>query len=190
MNFLNSITYYYIEIQITKVNKKLKFPLQPYIFDKEQSKQYINDLENKKFVVDKITLEELINYQNIEFNIIRGYYFNEGFNDKIKICIEYLFNKRLELKNKKNPAEVLYKLLINQLGKIPTSDEIKISSNSSKTSASTFDFPTTERVNLVRKLCFVFSKPLSSVSFLSFENRPENAMFYNSKMFVVSCKGN
>jgi hypothetical protein len=56
MNFLNSITYYYIEIQITKVNNKLKFPLQPYIFEKEQSKQYINDLENKKFVVDKITL--------------------------------------------------------------------------------------------------------------------------------------
>ena len=113
MNFLNSITYFYIEIQITKVNKNLKFPLQPYIYDGEQSKQYINDLENKKFIVDKITLEELINYQNIEFNIIRGYYFNEGFNDKIKNCIEYLFNKRLELKNNKNPAEVLYKLIMN-----------------------------------------------------------------------------
>ena len=113
INFLNSITYYYIEIQITKVNKNLKFPLQPFIFEKEQSKQYINDLNNKKFIVDKITLEELINYQNIEFNIIRGYYFNEGFNVKIKNCIDYLFNKRLELKNQKNPAEVLYKLLMN-----------------------------------------------------------------------------
>jgi hypothetical protein len=113
MNFLNSVNYYYIEIEIKKVNKNLSFPLQPYIFEKEQSKQYINELENKKFIVDKITLEELINYQDINFNIIRGYYFNDGFNTKIKECIFYLFNKRVELKKLKNPAQALYKLLMN-----------------------------------------------------------------------------
>ena len=113
IDFLNSIDYYYIEIEITKVNKNLSFPLQPYIFEKQGSKQYINDLENKKFIIDKISLEELIKYQNIEYNIIRGYYFNEGFNTKIKECIKYLFNMRVQLKKDKNSAEVLYKLIMN-----------------------------------------------------------------------------
>ena len=41
-------------------------------------------MENKILRVDKIALEDLIEFQKVEFEIIRGYYFNEGFNPKIK----------------------------------------------------------------------------------------------------------
>lgn len=112
MNFLNSIDGYFIEILIKKVNIKLNFPLQ-CVSDDKKTKQFINNLENEKIIIDKIGLEELIKYQNIEFDIIRGYYFNEGYNNKIKECIEFLFNMRLKLKKEKNPAEVIYKLIMN-----------------------------------------------------------------------------
>src|SRR5690606_28803471 len=52
----------------------------------------------------------------------------------------------------------------------PTSDETKTSSRLSKTSSSTFDFPATALVSLVKKLVEDFSNPLSRVSFLSEEN--------------------
>ena len=52
----------------------------------------------------------------------------------------------------------------------PTSDETKISSRLSKTSSSTFDLPAIALVSLEKKEVFVFSRPLSNVSFFSDEN--------------------
>jgi hypothetical protein len=45
--------------------------------------------------------------------IIRGYYFNEGRNDKLKTVIEYLFNARVKAKAAKNKIQVVYKLMMN-----------------------------------------------------------------------------
>ena len=62
----------------------------------------------------------------------------------------------------------------------PTSEEMSASSKSSKTSSSTFDFPTTMRASLLKTFVFVFSSPASRTSFFSFlENRLKNpiAMF-------------
>ncbi len=58
-------------------------------------------------------MEDLIKFQKVEFKINSGYYFNEGFNNTITKEIEYLFNKRKELKKQGNKCEVLYKLLMN-----------------------------------------------------------------------------
>jgi hypothetical protein len=91
---------------------------------------FTNDMIDKIIKVDKITLEDLIEYQKIEFEVIRGYYFNDGHNDKINKVIEYIFSKRLELKKVKNPAELTYKLIMNNAyGKSimkPIETEVKI----------------------------------------------------------------
>ena len=43
--------------------------------------------------VDKTQLEDLIKFHNIEFQILKGYYFDEGFNTNIKESIQtYLTN--------------------------------------------------------------------------------------------------
>jgi hypothetical protein len=63
--------------------------------------------------VDKYTLEDLIEFQKVEFEIIRGYYFNEGFNPKIKDIIKLLFDERLRYKKEKNDIQLIYKLLMN-----------------------------------------------------------------------------
>ncbi len=60
-----------------------------------------NEMENKTMFVDNITLEDLIEFHNIDFEIIRGYYFDEGFNTKIKEVINFLFNERLKKKRSK-----------------------------------------------------------------------------------------
>ena len=54
---------------------------------------FTNDCEGKTMYVDKITLEDLIEFQDVSFIILRGYYFDEGFDDKIKKVIHFLFQK-------------------------------------------------------------------------------------------------
>ena len=105
---------YFVEILIKKVGIKRDFPLMSYK-DKEGVKNWINEMENKIIYVDKYTLEDLIEFQKIEFEIIRGYYYNKGFNKKINETIQYLFNKRKELKKEENPAEIIYKLMMNSV---------------------------------------------------------------------------
>ena len=74
---------------------------------------FTNNCEGKTMYVDKITLEDLIEFQDVSFIIIRGYYFNEGFNSKINHVIQFLFQKRLDLKKVGNKAEMIYKLIMN-----------------------------------------------------------------------------
>jgi hypothetical protein len=108
----DNIKNYDVEIMITKVNKKYKFPLMSKI-TKDGIREWTNEMNNEIFYCDKITLEEIIKYHKIEFKIIRGYYFNEGRNYKLKSTIKHIFNTRLEAKAKKNPIEKVYKLLMN-----------------------------------------------------------------------------
>lgn len=116
---------YFVEIEITKVGKKLKFPLITYKTD-EGIRKYTN--EPCTMFVDKFKLEDLIKEQQIEFEVVRGYYYNNGRNDKIGKCMQKLFNLRLYHKGKhdmdgkpldpkdyrpKNPIEQVYKLIMN-----------------------------------------------------------------------------
>lgn len=111
-NFIKQQDGYFVEIKITKVNKKRQFPLIG-IYSQEQTRDFSNELEGQIIVVGKITLEDLIEYQQIEFEIIRGYYYNEGFNPKIKEVIKTIFEERLKQKAAKNPIQETYKLIMN-----------------------------------------------------------------------------
>lgn len=128
-DFLKEQDGYFIEIKIKKINIKQNFSLMSYKTE-EGIRLFTNDMIDKIIKVDKITLEDLIEYQKIEFEVIRGYYFNDGHNDKINKVIEYIFSKRLELKKVKNPAELTYKLIMNNAyGKSimkPIETEVKI----------------------------------------------------------------
>jgi hypothetical protein len=113
MDFLNKVDGYFIKIRIKKVNIKLDFPILSII--KEGIRNYTNKLENEIIYVDKFTLEDAIKYQNIEFDIIEGYYFNEGRDNSLSKLVQELYNKRLFYKSNKNPLENVYKLLLNSL---------------------------------------------------------------------------
>lgn len=120
MEYLNDKDAYYVEIEITKINKHYNFPLISRI-NKDGIRVYSNELSNIKeeriYYVDDIRLNDFIKYQQIEFNVRKGYYFNEGFNNKINEVIQDVFNKRVEYKDHKDknkrPIQELYKLLMN-----------------------------------------------------------------------------
>lgn len=103
---------YFVDIKVTKIAKCRDFPILS-CKSEDGIRVFTNDVVGKEFRVDKITLEDSIEFQGIEFEIIRGYYFNEGFNTKVKDTMLYLFNERLKKKKEKNPIEVVYKLVMN-----------------------------------------------------------------------------
>ena len=103
---------YFIDVEVTKIEKERDFPILS-IKNEKGIRVFTNDVVGKVFRVDKITLEDAIEFQGIEFEIIRGYYFSEGFNTKVKETILHLFNERLKKKKEKNSIEVVYKLVMN-----------------------------------------------------------------------------
>ena len=112
LEFLKTTDAYVIEIKILSVEKHYPFPL---IVQKIKGLNLNDDniIEPVIMVVDNITLEDLIEFQKIKFEIIKGYYWNEGSDIKIQKVIRNLFNKRVEYKKQKNPLQNLYKLIMN-----------------------------------------------------------------------------
>jgi len=43
--------------------------------------------------MDRFSLEDFIEFQDVSFEILCGYYFNEGFNDKVKEVIQNSLEK-------------------------------------------------------------------------------------------------
>ncbi len=109
-DFLKNQDGYFVEILIKKVNKHYKFPLMSKMGD---VREFTNDMEGETLIVDKITLEDLIHYQEIKFEIVKGYYYNEGRNNKILEVITHLFETRKREKANKNPVEQVFKLIMN-----------------------------------------------------------------------------
>jgi hypothetical protein len=102
---------YFVDILIKGVGIHRAFPLMSY--KNEGVRLFSNDMIGKTIRVDKTTLEDLVEFQNVSFDIVRGYYFDEGFNTKVISTIKYLFNERLIKKKADNPAQVIYKLIMN-----------------------------------------------------------------------------
>ena len=71
-------------------------------------------------------MEDAVTFQDVKFEVIDGYYFDQGFNKQIKEQIEVIFNKRLEAKAAGNDGlQQAYKLLTNSsygIEKTPDTD--------------------------------------------------------------------
>lgn len=111
--FLDTCDGYFIEIIINKVNKKYNFPLSSYIDEDNHVRNFTNDMKDKHIFLGKIGLEDLINFQEIEYTIVRGYYYNEGRNNKLREVINNIFEERVKAKKVKNPIETTLKLIMN-----------------------------------------------------------------------------
>ena len=111
-DFLKKCDGYFIDIQILKVGKHLPFPLMSKVND-DGVRMFRNDMEGEVITIDKISLEDLIEFQGVEFKIIRGYYYDEGRNNILKDKIQYFFDERKRQKANGNPIQNVYKLLMN-----------------------------------------------------------------------------
>ena len=105
---------YFVKVRITGVGKKQPIPVLNHMDKESGTRDWTNKMVGKIVYLDKTGLEDAIEFQKIDFEILDGYYFDEGFNTKIKEQIKYIFNKRLEAKAAKNDVlQEVYKLLMN-----------------------------------------------------------------------------
>lgn len=111
-NWIKEQDGYFIDIIIKSVGIPRKFPLMSYKND-AGVRVFTNDMIGRTIRVDRYTLEDIIKFQAITFEVVRGYYFDEGFNTKVRNVITTIFNKRLDAKKVKNPIEMVYKLIMN-----------------------------------------------------------------------------
>ena len=72
-------------------------------------------MENEIVYIDKVGLENTITYHEAGFEIIGGYYYDQWRNNTINHVIEDLYSLRLKLKQEKNPAQIVIKLLMNSM---------------------------------------------------------------------------
>ncbi len=134
-DFLKNQDSYFALINVKDVKIKRDFPL----LNKKNEDTGVIDFSNNirgEIYIDKIGLEDLITYHDIDFDIISGYYFNEGRNPKITEVITHLFEARVKAKAKTkeypdgNPIQESYKLILNSIyGKTclnPIKNETKI----------------------------------------------------------------
>ncbi len=114
IEFLSKQGAYIVEIEISKVNKHYAFPL---IVRKVNGINLNDDKlkegEKIKMIVDNIYLEDLIEFQKIEYKILRGYYWSGKRDYTIQEEIQKIFDKRTEYQKEKNPLQELYKLIMN-----------------------------------------------------------------------------
>ena len=70
-------------------------------------------MEGEEIFIDKISLEDCIKFQKIEFEIIDGYYYDEGRNYEFGSLIEEIYETRKKYKKEKNAIQEVYKLIMN-----------------------------------------------------------------------------
>jgi len=103
---------YFIYIQVTNIKKAYDFPLASVLTDKG-IRHFKNDLIGEFIYCDRTMLEDLITFCGLEYDFIKGYYYDEGFNTKINETMEHLFKQRLKYKKLKNPIQMVFKELMN-----------------------------------------------------------------------------
>ena len=113
---LDVVDGYFVEIAISEIGRVLPFPVA--CIQTKAGNDWTNDLVGKKLVVDKWTLEDLVRHQGVEYVVLRGYYFDEGRNPRVKEIIKDMFEQRLYYKDKTrfpdgNPLQLIFKLLMN-----------------------------------------------------------------------------
>lgn len=112
--YLNKFDGYFVRILVEEIDA-MDYPLLSYK-NEDGTRIFTNDIyELNKFgvFIDKFTLEDCVNICNMKFKIIKGYYFDEGRNLKLKPTIQNLYDERVIKKKQKNPIQSCYKLILN-----------------------------------------------------------------------------
>ena len=107
---------FFVEINVKSLQAKgvdkYRFPL---VFTNINGTKIFEDIPINSFYVDKRGLMDLEQFYDIEYEVVRGYYFDEGFNSKINDLIKILFDLRAKYKKEGNPLQQTIKLLLNSI---------------------------------------------------------------------------
>jgi hypothetical protein len=104
---------YFVECIVESVSVDRALPLLSYI-DEQGIRRWSNqEMIGKTVYLDKISLEDAMEFQGARFRIVRGYYFDEGRNRNIGDVIQRVFDQRLAFKKQGNPVQAVFKLIMN-----------------------------------------------------------------------------
>lgn len=114
---------YFMRITVDSFGSKSRdFPILSFIDPKTKTRIFSDNLEEipggskHKFWITRYTMEAMIKfYPGFRYRIYDGYYFDEGFNNKIAEITQKLFELRLRLKKEKNPMQLQAKTIMNSL---------------------------------------------------------------------------
>lgn len=113
-NEWKNYTYSIMTIKILKVNKEQQMPFIAVKTDGGSIDYTNNPPKEHIFIIDKLTLEDYINFHKIEYEIIDGVYWNEGGNKKMGEIVQLLFNARIKAKKENQLALAgVIKLMLN-----------------------------------------------------------------------------
>jgi len=113
--YYESKDWYIVKILLKKINKKIQIPCVS-IRGAEGQLEYVNEISSPiELYVDRITLKDYIQFQDIEFDILEGIYWDQGFNKKIGQVIEKLHNDRCIYKKTNKPLATMIKLIMNSI---------------------------------------------------------------------------
>jgi hypothetical protein len=106
--------YYFVRVKILEIGKERPFPVISYV-DEDGGREWDNKkIIGKTIPLDKVGLEDAIEFMEIKYEIVDGYYFNEGFNRTINKEIKSIFNERKKAKAEgKGPKQKTLKLKMN-----------------------------------------------------------------------------
>lgn len=115
------ISGFFVHALITKIGKPRHFPL--IVFNKDlqmDTTECEQDTERSANVccemyLDHIMLQDLIEFQQCDIQVLRGYYYDGKRDLKIRECIQHLFELRLKYKKENNPLQEIIKLLLNSI---------------------------------------------------------------------------
>lgn len=113
LEFLRTTDGFFAQVSIRRVGKALDFPLIAKTNDRG-----VMEYTNEPCVIytDDISLENILRshrVDDVDVEILNGYYYDSGRNYRIREVITHLFEQRLKLKAEGNPLEQAYKLLMN-----------------------------------------------------------------------------
>ncbi len=113
---IEKFSYSILTVNILKVNKEQQMPFIQRRCD--GISEYINKvpLEGMKTIIDIITLQDYIKFHKIDYEILDGVYWNEGYNKKLGDVIKTLYDNRLKYKKEGNEAmQNTLKLMLNSV---------------------------------------------------------------------------
>ena len=104
--------YSILTVKITAVNKIQQMPFIAHKND--TSIKYTNEPPKEPIIIDSTTLQDYIEFHDIDYEILDGVYWDDGVNKKMGEIIQRLFNARLEAKKQKKKAlSNVIKLMLN-----------------------------------------------------------------------------
>ena len=66
----------FLKVRVTQVGKARPFPVLSHLDKATKTKNWTNDLVDKICFLDKTGLEDARTFQDVEFEVIDGYYFD------------------------------------------------------------------------------------------------------------------